>query len=162
MHQAVLLSGSNMGDSHDLLGRAVALINERIGRVERLSDIYTSEPWGTFADDAKPFLNQGMVVSTDLTPLQLLDAIHTIEQELGRIRTHEQSHPDTGSRIYTSRTIDIDIIFYDDLTLRTATLEIPHPRAHLRAFVLRPLAEIIPQYTHPVLQRTVAQMVEEV
>ena len=160
MHQAVLLSGSNMGDSHDLLCRAVALINARIGRVQRLSRTYSSEPWGDFADKAAPFLNQGMVVDTELAPHALLDAIHLIENELGRAPHAVLTNPDTGTRLYSSRTIDIDIIFYDSLTLHTNALTIPHPRAHLRRFVLQPLAEIIPHYVHPELHLTVEQLLE--
>jgi len=153
MARAVLLTGSNMGEKRYLLNRACTLIAKQIGPVVCESSIYESEPWGFQSDET--FLNQALLIETKLEPIALLNAIQTIEKELGRKR--KEAPPDEV-RIYESRPIDIDILFYDDLILNEERLRIPHPLLAEREFVLVPLREILPDYIHPVLQKPVCDL----
>ena len=102
-------------------------------------------------NDTPPFINGVAYLETELTPRQLLEALHEIESSLGRIRTGEKWEP---------RTIDIDILFYDDIVLNEHDLKIPHPEAHKRMFVLEPLCDIAPLLIHPVLKRTIREFKE--
>lgn len=167
-HKAYLLMGGNQGDRFALLQKATDLIQQRVGSVVGLSHIYETEPWGDFeATDGEPlspkaFLNQTLAVETLLSPADLLHATMEIEAELGRIRPCPE--PDTSHqniRLYHSRPIDIDIIFYDTLVMDTPDLTIPHPRMHLRRFVLTPLCDIAPDFVHPVLNKTITQLLSE-
>jgi len=153
MARAVLLTGSNMGNKKDLLDRACTLISEQVGTVVCESQIYESEPWGFLSDDT--FLNQALIVETKLNPLDLLNTVQSIEEELGRIRKKTMIN---NQRIYESRRIDIDILFYDDLILNEERLTIPHPLLAERQFVLVPLKEILPNYIHPVLRKPVREL----
>ena len=153
MNRVVLLIGGNQGDRALLIDQATELIRERIGSVVALSGIYETEPWGEF-DDVRPqsFFNRGLVVETTLSPWQVLRTALAIEKDLGRQRPH------LSPRKYHSRPMDIDLIFYDDLVVDTPELTLPHPRMHFRRFVLEPLAEIIPDYRHPVTGKTIRQL----
>ena len=116
-----------------------------------------------------PFLNQVLVVETRLTPYTLLDEIQAIEKSLGRVRGHKSKQGYAGStqiesdhcRTYSSRTMDIDILFYDDMEMADGRLTIPHPHIRERAFVLRPLAEIMPEYVHPAYGQSVAELLKK-
>ena len=141
MHNVFLLLGSNMGNSLNLIKYASEEISQRIGKITKKSSVYKSEPWGFIAETF--FLNQVIKVTTELTPDLILDAILKIEDKLGRKRTQSN---------YESRTIDIDILFYDNLQLDTPRLTIPHPKIGERRFVLVPLNELEPEKYHPVLQ----------
>ena len=99
------------------------------------------------------------MVETALTAHEVLAAAMDIESELGRRRPQGGAAGPKGERVYHSRTMDIDIIFYNDEVIDTPELTVPHPRMHERRFVLEPLAEIIPEYRHPVLKKTVGEMV---
>ena len=180
-----MLIGGNQGDRRELMERARGLIGERIGRVVAASGVYESEPWGTFEMEngelgiengelgiengelgvgngelgVGNFLNQALVVETALTAHEVLAAAMEIESELGRRRPQGGADGPKGERVYHSRTMDIDIIFYNDEVIDTPELTVPHPRMHERRFVLEPLAEIIPEYRHPVLKKTVGEMV---
>ena len=161
MNRVALLIGGNQGDSDKLLQQAIALIEQRIGNVRRASIVYRTAPWGTFdRDDVADFLNQALVVETPLSAHEVLRQALEIEAELGRVRKAPPCHPQTGTteRIYHSRPMDIDLIFYNDEVIDTPDLTIPHPRMHLRRFVLEPLAEIMPDYRHPVLRKTVHEL----
>ena len=127
--------GSNLGDRAENLRRAIALIGERVGKVQRISSFIETEPWGF--ESEHPFLNAACLVLTTLSPLECLDATQQIERELGR-RTK------SSGGIYHDRPIDIDLLMYDDLQLSTPRLTLPHPHMHERDFVMIPLREIIP------------------
>ena len=127
--------GSNLGDREQLLHRAIALIGERIGTVQRVSSFIETEPWGF--ESEHPFLNAACMVLTSLSPEQCLEATQQIEHELGRTQKSKDG-------IYHDRPIDIDLLLYDDLEISTPTLTLPHPRMYERDFVMIPLREILP------------------
>ena len=126
--------GSNLGDREQTLHRAIALIGERIGTVQRVSSFIETEPWGFQSEH--PFLNAACMVLTKLSPMQCLEATQQIERELGR-RTKSRDG------IYHDRPIDIDLLLYGNLHLSTPTLTLPHPRMLERDFVMIPLREIM-------------------
>lgn len=159
MARVFLLTGGNTGDVKRTLQRAQQLINQRVGPVLRCSHRYESEPWGFEAPER--FANQALEVSTDLAPEEVLDAVQTIERELGRNRAAEAvEKASTGAR-YTSRPIDIDLLLYDDAVIETARLTLPHPRLTERRFALEPLCEIARSKRHPVTGRTIGELLEK-
>lgn len=141
MTRAVLLTGGNMGAVPQTLEKARTLIAERIGAIEQASALYRSEAWGFEA--ATPFVNQVLCVQTALAPEALLDAVQAVERVLGRDREAEMREKAATGQRYTSRRIDIDILFYGRLHLHTSRLQLPHPLIAEREFVLRPLAEVL-------------------
>lgn len=158
MARVALLLGGNVGDVKRTLQAAQQRINERVGAVMRCSNRYESQPWGFEAEQS--FFNQAMEVSTDLTAEEVLDVIQQIEEELGRNRAAEQiEKAATGAR-YTSRTIDIDILFYGSEVIDTERLQIPHPHLTEREFALVPLNEIMRSFRHPVTGRTVGELLQ--
>ena len=153
-----LCLGSNRGDRMDYLERALGLISTKIGTITVRSPVYDSDPLGF--EDKTTFLNLVAEVHTLLEPEQILILILGIERSLGRDRmTGIGQLP--GAKVYRSRTIDIDILFYDDLKLQTAGLVIPHPHLAGRRFVLVPMNAIRPGFVHPVSLRTIRQLLEE-
>ena len=152
-----LLIGGNQGDREATLRKATDLIQQRIGSVADFSAIYTTAPWGIFTADEKPqdFLNQAIQVLTHLSPNECLTHALAIEKELGRIRKAN------AQPLYTSRPIDIDLIFYDSLIIHSPNLILPHPRMHLRRFVLTPMCDIAPNYIHPIFNKTLSQLLSE-
>lgn len=145
MESCYVLFGSNMGDKENIFAEACLLINNRCGAITAVSSSYESEPWGFEASEW--FLNRLIVVDTDLNPESMLRELLAIEAELGRVR-----HPENEG--YTSRTADLDILFYGQRVIVTPTLTVPHPRLHLRRFALMPLCEVVPELMHPVFQVT--------
>ena len=127
--------GSNLGDRAENLNRAIALIGERVGEVQRVSSFIETEPWGF--KSKHPFLNAACLVLTTLSPEECLKATQQIERELGRKRKSKDG-------VYHDRPIDIDLLMYGDLTLSTPKLTLPHPRMKERDFVMIPLREILP------------------
>ncbi|MCX6281447.1 MAG: 2-amino-4-hydroxy-6-hydroxymethyldihydropteridine diphosphokinase [Bacteroidetes bacterium] len=161
MQQSVfLLLGSNRGDREQNLLKACAGINQRIGRILKSSSMYESEPWGF--EDSTSFYNQALEIETALSAEDLLAMIHSIEKDLGRLREVQACGPSCGcsTKGYSSRTIDIDILFYSSKIVFTETLMIPHPRLHERLFTLLPLDEIAPDHIHPVYRRTVSELLK--
>ena len=134
-YELYIALGSNMGDRRSLLNRAIALIEERVGAVQRVSSFIETEPWGF--ESANPFLNAAVMVRTTLSPIECLDATQQIERELGRKKKSK------GGK-YHDRPIDIDLLLYGDLKLSTPRLTIPHPHMYERDFVMIPLREIMP------------------
>lgn len=158
MARVVLLTGGNAGDVKERLQQAQRLVNERVGAVLRCSHRYETEAWG-FASAVK-FSNQAIEVSTDLAPEQVLDAVQAIEHELGRDRAAEAAERTRTGQLYSSRPIDIDILFYDDEVIATERLSVPHSRLAEREFALVPLCEILRQRRHPVTGLTSGEMLD--
>ena len=158
MARVALLLGGNQGDVKRTLQTVQQLVNSRVGAVLRCSHRYESEPWGFPA--AERFSNQALEVSTDLTPHEVLDACQRIERELGRNRAAEAVEKARTGVAYTSRSIDIDILFYDDEVIASERLTIPHPLLSEREFALAPLCEIMRQRRHPVTGQTMEEMYE--
>jgi 2-amino-4-hydroxy-6-hydroxymethyldihydropteridine diphosphokinase len=142
--------GSNLGDKLNHLQEVVFLIQATIGRVVKISPIYQTPAWGFEGED---FYNGCIAVETSLTPLVLLENLLKIETRLGRERNQG-----TG---YASRTVDIDILYYDREIIKTEALTIPHPNLQLRRFVLKPLADIAPQFYHPILNKDTRNLLQE-
>ena len=149
-HTAYIALGSNMGDSRSILEAAVQALDEiKNTKVEKVSTFITTPPYGV--TDQPDFLNGCLKLSTLLYPEELLKELNRIEKEAGRERIIH----------WGPRTLDLDIIFYDDLVAETDTLCIPHVEMHKRAFVLEPLHEIAPYKRHPVYGKTVREMLED-
>ena len=139
-----------------LLHRAQEMINAEIGPVMRCSHRYKSAPWGFEA--GSHFSNQVLICDTELSPQEVLGKVHQIEAALGRDRAAEATEKERTGQNYSSRVIDVDILFYDDEIIAEENLVIPHPLLHERDFVLEPLAEVVPDKLHPVLGQTIAEL----
>jgi 2-amino-4-hydroxy-6-hydroxymethyldihydropteridine diphosphokinase len=150
MGQALISLGSNLGNRVLNLNIAIQKIQEEIGNIIAESSIYESAPWGF--DSKTTFLNQVIEIETELAPIQLLNSLLKIENELGRTR---------NLSTYESRIIDLDILFYGDEILNTEALILPHPRIQDRKFVLMPMNEILPEFVHPQLKKTIQQLFDE-
>ncbi|HBX52746.1 MAG: 2-amino-4-hydroxy-6-hydroxymethyldihydropteridine diphosphokinase [Bacteroidetes bacterium RIFOXYA12_FULL_35_11] len=148
MVQVFLLLGSNIGDRKKTLETACNAINTEAGEILKMSAIYETEPWG-YQSELK-YLNQVIQINTNLSPIELLQKIHKIEEDMGRIRK---------AGAYSDRTIDIDILFYDDIIISDKELQIPHPRLHERKFTLIPLYEIAPDFIHPVFKKRIEELI---
>ena len=149
MNQVYLLIGGNLGNRASNLDMALKLIEQECGAISRVSSVYETAPWGK--KDQPDFLNQAILIFTNLSPQMLLDNILTIEKQMGRFRAEK----------FGSRIIDMDILFYNDDIIESGELRIPHPELQNRRFVLEPLAEIAPQKIHPLLKKTVEELLQE-
>ena len=147
MNQVFLSLGSNVGNRSANLQKAINLLDPGKHSEMRESFIYETEPWGP--REQRNFYNQVIEFSTYWDPLGLLEEIHRIETVCGRKLLREQNAP---------RPIDIDILFYNDRILTTDNLKIPHPLIHMRRFVLVPMMDLAPGFRHPVLGKTMTQL----
>ena len=148
-HIVYLALGSNMGNRLSNLKAAVVNLTPQM-TVKQKSSVYETPPWGFTEQDA--FLNQVVKVTTYLEPEPLLRHLKRMETALGRVPNFQN-----GPRV-----IDIDILFFDKMIINTPPLVVPHPRLHERVFVLVPLAEIEPDFVHPILQRPINKILEDV
>jgi 2-amino-4-hydroxy-6-hydroxymethyldihydropteridine diphosphokinase len=149
MNRVYIQLGSNLGDREGYLKQSQVMLIDKIGLIIKKSSIYESSPWGV--ENQGSFLNQVLLLETDVKPFDLLDRILNIEKEMGRVRIEKW-----GERI-----IDIDILFYNDEIIETNNLCIPHPYISKRRFVLSPLDEIAKNYIHPILQKTINKLLSE-
>ena len=146
MNKTYLLLGSNMGNSQQQLSIAIKNITQKIGGVIRKSKLYTTAAWGN--TNQPDFLNQVIVVETKHTALQTIKTILGIEEEMGRVRTKKNA----------PRIIDIDILFFNKQIIAENILTVPHPEIQNRRFVLIPLNELSPNFKHPVIKKTLHQL----
>ncbi|WP_312137746.1 2-amino-4-hydroxy-6-hydroxymethyldihydropteridine diphosphokinase [Sphingobacterium sp.] len=146
MNIVYLLTGANIGDPRQQLKDAKVEIAERVGKIIKESSIYESEAWGV--EDQPIFLNQVLEVITPLSAAKVLQTIQQIELVLGRIRAQR----------WGSRTIDIDILYYNNDIIHEPDLQVPHPYIQERNFTLIPLSEIAPNFEHPIFKKTNQQL----
>jgi len=149
MKKLVYLSlGSNLGDREKYLREAISRLRE-LGVIRQVSAFYETQP--VEVQNEQPwFLNCALAIETTLIPVEFLGRMLAVEQSMGRMRTEPKG----------PRTIDIDIVFFGNEILDTPELTVPHPAMHQRRFVLEPLAEIAPTAVHPVLKRTVRELLD--
>jgi 2-amino-4-hydroxy-6-hydroxymethyldihydropteridine diphosphokinase len=145
MNITYLCLGGNIGDRIKTIDEAKLKISHLAGNITSSSSIFETEAWGVTNQNA--YLNQCIKVETNYSSNELIEILLSIEKELGRERTEKNG--------YQSRTIDIDILFYNDEIINNSNLIIPHPRLHLRNFVLQPLNEIASEYLHPILNKSI-------
>jgi 2-amino-4-hydroxy-6-hydroxymethyldihydropteridine diphosphokinase len=150
MIKLYLLIGGNLGDKEMIFSEARTRLNNTIGEITLQSAKYETEPWGFESTDL--FWNQVLEIETILSAEEVLEQTQLIENEMGRIRKSNQ---------YDSRIIDIDILFYGEDIIQLPNLVIPHPRIQERKFVLMPLNEVATEMKHPVLRKTICQLLAE-
>ncbi|MBP5584196.1 MAG: 2-amino-4-hydroxy-6-hydroxymethyldihydropteridine diphosphokinase [Bacteroidales bacterium] len=150
-NNVVLLLGANLGDKETMFAQVIKHIDENIGEITCKSSLYESKPWGFDSDDN--FLNQVLIVETDFSAHDVLLRCQAIENKCGRVR-----HENVG---YESRIIDIDILYYNNDIVDTEDLIIPHPLLHQRKFTMCPLAEVLPDFIHPIFLKNNMQLLDE-
>jgi 2-amino-4-hydroxy-6-hydroxymethyldihydropteridine diphosphokinase len=148
MPNCFLSLGANLGDRKAVLDSALHAISDVCGQLVSVSDVYETAPWGVI--DQPLYLNIAILVQTNLSANLLLEKCQNIENSFGRERTER----------WGSRTLDIDILFYDDLVMETEFLTLPHPRLAERKFVLVPLVEIAPDFVHPILGVSIVTLLD--
>jgi 2-amino-4-hydroxy-6-hydroxymethyldihydropteridine diphosphokinase len=149
MDSVFLLLGSNLGNRLWFLNEAISRIGTDIAPVVKASPVYETQSWGKTGEP--DYLNQVILLTTGLSAMEVLEKILNIENVLGRRRDEK----------WGSRTIDIDILFYGQQIIDEQGLRIPHPQLHKRRFTLEPLAEIAPEFVHPVLKKNILQIKNE-
>jgi 2-amino-4-hydroxy-6-hydroxymethyldihydropteridine diphosphokinase len=149
MAQEVYISlGGNLGQRHRFILGALEALELRLGQLIASSQLYETPPWGFESDHS--FLNAVAIFQTSHSPQEVLEVLLKTERTFGRKRIESPN--------YTSRTLDLDLLFYGNEVLNTKDLQLPHPRIPQRAFVLVPLAEIAADYLHPVEQKTIREL----
>jgi 2-amino-4-hydroxy-6-hydroxymethyldihydropteridine diphosphokinase len=148
MSLVYLVLGGNQGNRTEIFSKAIDLVTSEIGQKTAISSIYESESWG-FESDL--FINQVIAVKTLLSPEQVLSIAQHIENRLGRMRK---------SNGYEARTLDIDLLYYDDIVVENEILTLPHPRIPNRRFVLVPMAEIAPSHEDPLTGLSIKEMLQ--
>ncbi|ANW95135.1 hypothetical protein AXE80_02010 [Wenyingzhuangia fucanilytica] len=150
MNIAHLSLGTNLGNKLENLNNAIKKITS-LGKILKVSSVYQTPPWGFKSDD---FFNIALTLQTSLNADELIKHLLNFELELGRTRVSENIG-------YQARPLDIDIVFFNDEIINTENLTIPHPRMHERNFVLIPLIEIVSDFNHPVLNKTLETLFDE-
>lgn len=151
-HTVFLAFGSNLGNRRENIERALELLNKEGLKPVSVSQPITTAPEGFTS--ANEFLNSAAKFTTSLSPHEVLEVTQRTERTLGRTQKSEGG-------VYHDRTIDIDILFYDDIVLNTPELAIPHPRIAERMFVLRPMNDIAPAFRHPANGKTIHELYQE-
>jgi len=149
MNKAFLLTGGNLGDRIKNLELCSFLVEKACGKIIRRSSVYETAAWGNI--DQPDYLNQVLLVDTAFSPEHLLRILLSVEKDMGRYRGEK----------YGPRIIDIDILLYNDEVINESMLKIPHPRMQDRRFVLEPMNEIAPAKVHPLLQKTMHELLLE-
>lgn len=150
--RVTLLTGSNAPDREAILHRTATLLAERVGVIVSRSRIYTSTAWGFSSEE--PFANQALTLETSLSPIEVLDAVLGVEQLVGRNREQEARDKELSGERYASRIVDVDVMFCDKEVICLPRLQVPHPLLHEREFALEPLCEIMADFRHPQLGRS--------
>ena len=145
----IIALGSNKGNKFENLQEALMFMHQTLGTIKKISKVYKSPAVGFEGDE---FLNACVKLTTQLKPKKILKHLLEIETKLGRVRTEGKD--------YESRTLDLDLLFYDNQVIKTETLQVPHPRLQERKFVLMPLQDIDSKWEHPVLKKTMAELLE--
>lgn len=148
-NKVVLSLGGNLGDVADTLQKALFLVNNRIGELEIVSPVYQTKAWGV--KNQPDFLNIAVIIKTVLLPMLVLEECLLIEKDLGRVRNQK----------WYERTIDIDILFYNNTIINFPELIVPHPYISERNFVLYPLTDILPKFKHPILLKSILDLKKE-
>lgn len=150
MYLVYLSLGSNLGNRFENLQQAILRLNKTVGKIVSVSAVYENEAFGFIGGD---FLNICLSLKTTLSPKAVLHELLSIESEMGRQRSNDSN--------YQSRTLDIDLLYYGNEVIISEELTLPHPRLHERRFVLKPLADIAPQFYHPKLNKDSRNMLQE-
>jgi len=141
--------GSNLGDRFAYIEKAIEKIQAQVGEVKKLSPVYETPAWGY---EGAPFLNACIGITSQKSPEEVLDILLSIERSLGRVRNQKEG--------YADRSIDLDILFYDDLVFESSKLQLPHPRLALRQFILTPMQDIAGELLHPKLHKSINALKE--
>jgi 2-amino-4-hydroxy-6-hydroxymethyldihydropteridine diphosphokinase len=149
MNKAYLLIGGNLGNRQQNLSAAREIIGQVCGNILQTSAIYETSAWGN--TDQPAFLNQALEITTSLSAEKLLQCLLNAEHTMGRIRKEKMG----------PRKIDMDILFFNDAIIHQPHLKIPHPQLHNRRFALMPMHEIAPALIHPLLKKTITQLLKE-
>ena len=149
MNKVFLLIGGNMGNRLQNLHQAITLLSASCGPVIQQSAVYETAAWGK--TDQAAFLNQALLLNTELSAQELITTVLSVEEQMGRHRTEK----------FGPRVIDIDIMFYNEEIINEPHLTVPHPQMQNRRFALIPLNELAPLFVHPVLKKTIKQLLIE-